>query len=334
MKLFLPLLWLALPALAQQAAPDRRVELDVAVTDKAGKSVPGLQQQDFTVLDNKHPQKLVAFDAVAESGPPVEIVLLVDRVNISFINAAATRIQIDRFLRQNGGQLAQPISMVFFSDAGVKQLDASRDGTALAAALDASDSALRTVTRSQGAEGALERLEMSMQALGMLTAAEQKKPGRKMLIWLSSGWPMFVRADENMTAATRDKIFRQIVTAANELRQARMALYSVDPLGVQDSGGNPDYYREFIKGASGPKQVRMGDLALPVLAWQSGGRVLHAGNDIPRLIASCVADLQNYYVLSFEIAAPDGPDEYHALDVKVGKPGLTARTRTGYYAEP
>ena len=27
-------------------------------------------------------------------------------------------------------------------------------------------------------------------------------------------------------------------------------------------------------------------------------------------------------------------DEYHTLEVKVDKPGLTARTRTGYYAQP
>jgi hypothetical protein len=32
--------------------------------------------------------------------------------------------------------------------------------------------------------------------------------------------------------------------------------------------------------------------------------------------------------------AGDGPNEYHALEIKLGKPGLTARTRTGYYAQP
>jgi hypothetical protein len=28
------------------------------------------------------------------------------------------------------------------------------------------------------------------------------------------------------------------------------------------------------------------------------------------------------------------PDEYHQLQIKLAKPGLTARTRTGYYSEP
>jgi hypothetical protein len=30
----------------------------------------------------------------------------------------------------------------------------------------------------------------------------------------------------------------------------------------------------------------------------------------------------------------DGPNEYHALEMKFDKPGLKALTRTGYYAQP
>ena len=42
---------------------DRRITLDVVVTDHSGKPVPGLQQQDFTLLDNKQPQPIVDFRA-------------------------------------------------------------------------------------------------------------------------------------------------------------------------------------------------------------------------------------------------------------------------------
>ena len=38
--------------------------------------------------------------------------------------------------------------------------------------------------------------------------------------------------------------------------------------------------------------------------------------------------------LTFEGLAGDGPNEYHALEIKLDKPGLKALTRTGYYAQP
>jgi hypothetical protein len=38
--------------------------------------------------------------------------------------------------------------------------------------------------------------------------------------------------------------------------------------------------------------------------------------------------------VSFEASPADRRDEYHSLEIKVDKPGLTARTRQGYYAQP
>src|SRR5580693_3353922 len=88
---------------AQQAAPpagtNRQITLDVVVTDKSGKPVPGLQQQDFTLLDNKQPQKILSFQAAAEkTDPPVEVILLVDEVNTNFTSVSFERAQVEKFL--------------------------------------------------------------------------------------------------------------------------------------------------------------------------------------------------------------------------------------------
>jgi VWFA-related protein len=80
--------------------------------------------------------------------------------------------------------------------------------------------------------------------------------------------------------------------------------------------------------------VEAGDLALQVIATQTGGRVLNSSNDIGKQIESCMGDANSWYVLAFDSPRADGPNEYHKLDVKIDKPGLTARTRTGYYAQP
>src|ERR1700728_2117572 len=55
------------------------------VTGKAGKPVSGLELKDFSVLDNKQPDKVVSFQAfdgtVIQPDPPVEVILLIDTIN-------------------------------------------------------------------------------------------------------------------------------------------------------------------------------------------------------------------------------------------------------------
>src|ERR1700761_9630701 len=56
-----------------------RIQLDVGGADAAGKPVPGLAKQDFTLLDNQRPQAIGSFQAVDGAGEqPVEIVLVID----------------------------------------------------------------------------------------------------------------------------------------------------------------------------------------------------------------------------------------------------------------
>ena len=78
----------------------------------------------------------------------------------------------------------------------------------------------------------------------------------------------------------------------------------------------------------------MGDLSLQVLAIQSGGLALSSSNDVTSMLQNCLADAEAYYEMSFDPAPADHRDEYHNLVIQVSKPGLTARTRTGYYAQP
>jgi VWFA-related protein len=125
------------------------------------------------------------------------------------------------------------------------------------------------------------------------------------------------------------------VNVSTALRQAGITLYSVDPLGLADSGGlRTTYYQEFLKGVTGPNRVDMGNLALQVIATQTGGIVSYGSNSVVAGLDRSVADLAAYYSLSIEAAPADKPNEYHELSVKVATPGLTARTRTGYYAQP
>ena len=93
-------------------------------------------------------------------------------------------------------------------------------------------------------------------------------------------------------------------------------------------------YQNFMKGVESAKQADAGNLSLQVLAEQSGGRAFGPTGDIYGSIVRCVADANAFYELSFDSAAAERVDVYHALAVRLNKPGLTARTNTGYYAQP
>lgn len=202
---------------------DRRITLDVVVTDKAGKPVAGLQQQDFTVLDDKRPQKMLSFHAV-EAGSadvPGNVILLVDAVNAGFQGVTSERQELKKFLGQNGGTLAEPVSIILFSDSEAKlQSEPTRDGKALMAFLDKNEGALRTISRSAGYNGAVERIQLSLQTLGSVVDSEGKIPGRKMLIWISPGWPILSGPGVQLSNKNQEGLFNSIVGFSTRLRRA------------------------------------------------------------------------------------------------------------------
>jgi VWFA-related protein len=312
----------------------------VQVSDKSGKPIRGLQQQDFTVLDDKQPQKIVAFQAVnaeapAAIDPPAEIVLVVDAVNASFLAVGYERDEVKKFLIQNGGKLARPVSLVIFSADGTKVNGSSSDGNAVAEAFDKYVTGLRPGNFTNGGyHGAAERMAVSVDALNSIVAYAKTRPGRKLLIWIGPGWPLFSQTHSNLTSKQAQHLFDLIVVISTGLRQAHATLYSVDQLGPSNTGGpRLTYYENFLKGIRSPSQVLPGDLGVQILAAQSGGRVLNSSNELAGAIATSVADADAYYVLTFESLPADQADEYHALQVTVNQPGVTARTSTGYYAE-
>jgi VWFA-related protein len=224
---------------------------------------------------------------------------------------------------------------VVATDTGAKLAENfSSDGNALGAAMDRDQIGLRDIGRSAGFYGASERLQYSLGALNQLITTEAPRPGRKILLWVSPGWPILSGPNVELDAKQQDQIFGQIVALSTQLRQARITLYSVNPLGAGESVFRGTYYEEFVKGVSKPSQVNLGNLALQVLALQSGGLELDYNNDLAGLLQKCVSDAAPFYEISFAAPAAERPDEYHRIEIKLAKPGLTARTRQGYYAQP
>lgn len=342
-----------------------RIQLDVVVTGKREGPVRELELKDFTVLDNKKTQNIVAFreiDGYSKAvDQPVQVILLLDLVNSTFEQAGVARTQIAKFLEQNGGHLAYPTSIMVLSEEGLRiQPRPSTDGNALVGVLGQANA----TTRSAGL-GAIGRFQLSVRALASIAENETKSPGRKILIWTGPGWPMLVGSNFGSSSQDRQRAFDTIVEISTRLREAHIALYSISLMGSpnaatsgivsqphgglmpagevpQQSAAGPimsntaegGSYKDFVRGVKSARQADSGNLALQVFAVQSGGRVLDPSNDLAAQIANCVGDLSVFYTLSFDPAHADHPDDYHDLKVQIDRPGLEARTNTGYYNQP
>src|SRR5277367_5680609 len=328
-----PLL-LAIVVSAQQQTPvleraNGAITLDVVVTPKSGPPVSGLQQQDFTLLDNKAAQTITSFQAVDGRRAPIEVILVVDAVNTGEQSVAYEREQIEKFLRTDGGHLAYPTALAVFTDTGTKvQEGFSTDGNALSTSLEQYTVGLRFLNRSSGFYGADERFQLSLNALHELAVREAARPGRKIILWVSPGWPLLSGPNVELSSKQQESLFADIVSISDVLRQGRITLYSIDPLGTADAASSRTFYwKSFLKGISKPSQVLPGNLGLEVIATQSGGVALSSSNDVAQLLRQGLEDAAAYYEITFDPPLGDQKHAYHQLEVRIDKPGLTARTR-------
>ena len=317
------------------------VKLAVVVTDKSGKPVQNLEQQGFTVYDNGKPAKIVSFRAPptaaapAAKEPPAQIVIVIDEVNTGYEKVAYADEGVRQFLLQNNGQLAHHVSLAMFSDSGLQMQKAPlTDGKLMADALQQRGHAVRTIGRG-ALGGDQDRMRMSLDAMEALIREVQKISGRKLVIWVSPGWPLLSGPQVTLTTDQRQRVFNSVMQFSGELRQSGMTLYSIDPLGLSDAGdGRTTYYQNFTKGLLKPANADLGDVGLQVLAEQSGGQVIFGNTAIASSINRCISDLDGTYLISIEGAPAERANEFRSLAVKVAAPGLKVRTRNGYYAQP
>ena len=341
----------------RQSHESHIVVLNVEVTGPDQTPVTGLTENDFTLLDNSQPQKIVFFRE-SSAAVPVHIVFVFDAVNDRAHDLNVERQAVEKFLRRSPSPLAFPIAIAQLSDAG---LDTSSESTnAVTLLAQAGNAALgiharpTTVTAPdlpEGGAGAVggtmlppdmrtrkldlgwsdrnQRFLLSLNGLTELIRRENQVSGRILVVWLGPGWPSLTgpgfKAD---TEALRSNYFDHIADFTNNLRDAQITL---DMIALPDKqrDATPD-----LTPVTAPAQASAAHLALPILALDSGGQVFDTNPDIASAIAACLADARSWYTLSF-VSAPSGaPDEYRPLKVTGNRPGVSVRTSTGYYAEP
>jgi VWFA-related protein len=320
-----------LPAIS---IPSQGMALDVVVNTKSGQPVTNLTQQNFTILDNKSSRPITSFKVMSAASEPVRVIALIDAVNTPYQITAWVRQNTEKFLKADGGKLAYPTTIAVLRDQGAEiQNSFSTDGNALSDELEHYTIGLREITRDSE-WGADERLQICLKAVPQLGAYAGTLPGRKIVLWISPGWPLLSGPQVQLESKQEQEIFDQIVFLSTRMRQIEMTLYNINPVGVTESLERADYFESFLKGVSNPNEVQLGDLGLQVLSVQSGGLALESNSDVAGLIEKSLTDAQSWYKIVYDPPPADKPDEYHHIEIRLDQRGLIPRTRDGYYANP
>lgn len=321
------------------ASQPQTIHLDVLVKDKAGMPLPGISQQAFTVLDNGQPQRLISFTPVATRNDPsaVHVLIVMDMINPGYDSVTWGREQLSEYLKQENGSLHHLTSIAAMTEDGLKMVSGwTTDGNSLQAEFQKIATDLRPVTQQAGWQGLEQLLQQSLQQFSQILSIEQTRPGRKLVLFITPGWPMLGAWGSQQDLPSVQQDFNIVVALTNTIRDARTVIYRLDPfeIGGEHAGAqDPFYYEDFLQPLTDPKKATFPFLGLGVFAVHSGGRVLVTGHDITSEINDVLRDAGTYYELTYAAQRGGGPNQYHAIDVRVNQPDTTAQTLNGYYAD-
>ena len=322
------------------ASQPKTIHLDVLVKDSSGAPVSAIPEQFFTVLDNGQPQKLLSFKQVDSKNNPsaVHVLIVMDMINPGVNSVTWGREQLSEYLKQEGGALRHRTSIAAMTEDGLKMMSGSTtDGSVLQAEFAKIPTQRRLVEQSGGWQGLEQLLTQSLEQFSQILFIEKARPGRKLVLLISSGWPMLGWVGSEQDMKQRQWVFNVDVDTTDTIRDARTVIYRLDPFelgGHHDGDHDPFYYQDFLKPMTKPGDATYPYLGLGVFAIHSGGKVMVTGKDLAGEINSTMRDAGTYYELTYAAPPAGAPNQYHATSVRVNQPGAIVQTLSGYYADP
>ena len=357
---------------AQTSDPaGHRMVLTVAVTDASGNPVANLKQSDFTVTDNQQARAIEGFREVAGGslGATAHAVLVIDAVNDTSSSALERQAKgIEEFLSSAKEPLPYPVSIALVSGAELTESPASRDRETLAGEVRDLTRSVRVVdcanqdamssdeagsqAMDSGVMGATlnrvdnnspvdtggcfaRHLERSLSALEKIAREQSGSSGRALIVWIGPGWPLLFGRKARETAQGKPSWFDRAVSLTNLLREAQATVDVVSPTDFEHGKEFRHVdWNGLYTGAAGQASASEANVALPVIARQSGGTVFGKSTDMAANIGACLTNADHYYAMTYDAARGGASNELRSIDVKVDRPGATVHSATLYYAQP
>jgi VWFA-related protein len=108
------------------------------------------------------------------------------------------------------------------------------------------------------------------------------------------------------------------------LAAANLTVHTIDPVGIETPGNSP------MGGLAEGMRVRRDELGS--LADMTGGRTIMQTDTPETQLPALFGESQSYYLLAFAPVNSKADGKFHNITVKVNRPDVTVRTRSGYYA--
>ncbi len=308
------------------------VVLDVSVLDKNRRPIRGLTASDFTITDRGQPQTVTSFAAVDVPDPPAMtaqwmrearfdvqnnraadgrlFVLYMDDRGAGSLGIQATRDAASAFIDHLApGDLAA----VVFPNRYQNSQEFTNDRVRLRAAVAKYDVFYGPMTAIRG----LRDLERALAAV----------PHRqKIIVYFGPGQEFdplilarIVRLTEDtgsndmvMSAAQRD--FDDMIALYNEARRANVVIYAVDMNGLSNHHPASTLLREFMQ----------------IISGNTGGQAILNTNEPAHELERVFAENGSYYLLGYQPADARAEGRFRRIAVKVNRPDVIVRARTGY----
>ena len=359
-----------------QRATTRLVEVNVVAEDKKGNPVAGLTRDDFTILDGGRTERISAFSVEVGAAPQnpeplppntftnhVErlaggavTAVLFDGLNTRITDQAYARRQILDFLAQVQPDdrvalyaLGRGVNVLQDFTNNVESLRAALNrykpelaagSEALGPAVDPGSVQLGTWLNELGLDlidyYAKDRALRTIRALVAIANHLERVPGRKNLLWVSGGFPLWIGRDSvlppDRSRADQQTFWPEIERAVRVLNRSNLAVYPVDARGLLAPS---DYSPE--RSSTGRTPEGSND-SLPhtmtVLAQRTGGKAFFNNNDLGRAFRQAEQDSRLSYVLAYTPSHDEWNGEFREIKIRVNRPGVRLRHRTGYFAQP
>jgi VWFA-related protein len=355
-------------ALAQESprivVTTRLVQVSVVVHDRRGRPVNDLTKEDFAVFDGGRQEPVIGFyrsagameevsgqaKAPAPPAPPRTVTaLLFDGINTNVADQTFATDRVLEFLRRL--RPGDSVALYLLAEDLVLLHDFTDDAGALAAALaERKPGLLAQWARERAARGVMrgilrhDRALFTLEALRAIGEHLARIPGRKNLVWVSTGFPTVIAERERGRAGYIESMEPEMAATARAVGDADVAIYPVSALGLvgmpQNSAAVGAPGRTMGRPtATGPQITnyrQTGPLysMMNAMADETGGQAFIERNDLDKALERATADLASTYTLTFRPSHDRWNGEYRQLRVRLKRKGLRIRHRPGYVAAP